>query len=500
MIRYLRMTLTASATLFAAAILTFAGCSKDENTPTPPPDDTTHTQDTNSTIRDTIRPVVFVHGFLEAADAYAVATQLFALNGYAANQLHAFDFVNCINDQAPNVAAMATQLQNRVTGVLQGTGADRVDIVAHGVGVQAVQVYLATLGGTAKVAHVIYAGGLIDPSITVSGDITPAPCKYLTLRSDGNDLLQNGNPDAGALNGAKNTQMTGLDNIQLIATSQPVLEMYRFITGKNPTVLYVPPSKVGGSYEIKGRVIGIFDNTPIAGATVIARKIRTLTGGEIQVMANAQVLTSDADGYFSFTDVVGMDQSLEFLVRKAPDYTDMHIYRQQFRANSAVERVRMIPRSGGIPMVQALNAALKTGTHGITLFHSQNQALVSGRDGIQAKRFDPQFNPIGDPVTVTNAQNCPPATAGALTGSTFLLCLLDYDLNGQDGTGPVGTPALNAYGINSFDLFLNATTTGYQTQYVINTTTIGTLNYKSSGTPGTNNSGFNIVQWEYAKP
>jgi hypothetical protein len=165
-----------------------------------------------------------------------------------------------------------------------------------------------------------------------------------------------------------------------------------------------------------------------------------------------------------------------------------------------VERVRMIPRSGGIPMVQALNASLKTGTHGITLIHSQNQALVSGRDGVLAKRFDPQFNLIGDSVIVTNSQNCPPATAGALTGNTFLLCLLDYDLNGQDGTGPVGTPALNAYGINSFDLFLNATTTGYQTQYVINTTTIGTLNYKSSGTPGTNNSGFNIVQWEYAKP
>jgi hypothetical protein len=172
----------------------------------------------------------------------------------------------------------------------------------------------------------------------------------------------------------------------------------------------------------------------------------------------------------------------------------MHIYRQAWRDNSSTERLRVIPRAGGSSLLTMFSSALRTGTHSIAIVFTQNQVLHHGRDQLLIKRFDAALDPLGDKQVLTPG-NAP--APGAAPKNTTFLCLLDYDLNQQDGTGPIAVGPLNMFAVNSFDLFLDASSTNYQTQYELNNLNIATFNYRSNGASGSNNSGINLIQYEY---
>jgi pimeloyl-ACP methyl ester carboxylesterase len=461
--------------------------------------DTTGTNDTNTIkIDDKIRTTVFVHGTNEAVDVFTELTQRFMLNGYTEARLVAFDFENYYSGSEIDIQKMATQLGSRIEAAITASGESRIDIIAHGSGANVVQYWLVNLDGAAKAAHVIFVGGSYDPSLTAGGDITPGPCKYLTLRSDGKDAAQQGNTQYGSLAGATNEQLAGLDNLQLVSDKSAFEKMYAFLTGASPSEKNMPNSRIGMTYEIKGRVINFIDNTPIGGATVIPIKIRTLTGGDIQRQTGLSPITADANGYFTFSDVVGPEQHLEFMVRvNSQSHYDMHIYRQSWRSNSFTERLRMIPRSGGeSELLNNFSAAVKTGTHAVMMVMTQNRTMQFGRDNVTLRRYNPAFDPIGEASVLTQS-NAPVPGGTAQNGNTWFLTLQDYDMNGQDGTGPIFAAGLNFWGINSYDCFLDASTTNFQTQVDVNGVVLGTFNYRSSGASGSNNSGFDLIQFEY---
>ena len=491
--RFFERSFSLFGVLFIAALISFGGCSDDDSPTKPDPTDTTQT-----TIDDKIRTIVFVHGTNEAADVFTQLTQRFALNGYTEAQLVAFDIEDYYTGSEIDITKMATQLQTVVNTALTGTTGARVDIVAHGSGANAVQHWLVNMGGTAKAAHVVFAGGSYDMALTVSGDITPAPCKYMTIRSDGKDAAQQGNTQYGNLAGATNEVFAGHDNLELLSSEGPFEKMYKFMTGIAPTEKNMPNSRIGMTYEIKGRVINFIDNTPIASAMVIPIKIRTLSGGDIQRQVGGTVITADANGYFTLSDVVGPDQHLEFLVRSGTQgHFDMHIYRQPWRANSHTERLRMVPRSAaGSDPLRAFTAAMRTGDHAVMMVMAQNHTLIHGRDDVTIKRFNPAFEPIGE-VKVLTQSNAPVPGSTAQNGNTWFVSLFDYDGSKSDGTGPIAAPGLNHWGVNSFDCFLDASTTNFQSQISVNGVVLGTFNYKSSGASGGNNAGFNLIQFEY---
>ncbi|MFA6234331.1 MAG: hypothetical protein WC824_09165 [Bacteroidota bacterium] len=496
--RFFRFTLSLSGVLFAFAILTFGGCSS-ETPGDPGPVDTTGNNDTNTVkIDDKIRTIIFVHGTNEAVDVFSELTQRLMLNGYSENQIVALDFESYYTGSEIDIQKMATQLNSWIVSAMTASGETRIDIIAHGSGANVVQHWLVNMGGTVKAAHVIFAGGSYDMSLTVSGDVTPGPCKYQTLRSDGKDAAQQGNTQYGSLSGATNDQLAGLDNLQLVSDKSAFEKMYKFLTGAAPAVTTMPNARIGMTYVIKGRVINFIDNTPIGGATVIPIKIRTLAAGDIQRITGLGTITADANGYFTFSDEIGPEQHLEFLVRTGTQsHYDMHIYRQPWRSHSITERLRMIPRSGGgSDILNNFSAAVKTGNHAVMMVMTQNRTMQFGRDDVKMRRYNPAFDPIGE-VSVLTQSNAPVPGGTAENGNTWFLTLQDYDLNGQDGTGPINAAALNLWGINSFDCFLDANTTNFQTQAEVNGVVLGTFNYRSSGASGGNNAGFNLIQFEY---
>ena len=497
--RFFKHSLAVFGLFFVVALLTLGGCSSEDSPTDPNPADTTGNHDTNTvTIDDKVRTIIFVHGTNEAADVFTQLVQRFALNGYTEAQLVAIDLQEYYTGTDIDIAKMATQLQTAVNAALGGNATARVDVIAHGSGANAVQHWLVNMAGTEKAAHVVFVGAQLDMSLTASGDITPAPCKYLTIRSDGADAAQNGNAQYGSLTGATNEQYAGLDNLQLLAESAPFQRMFSFLTGTAATEKNMPNSRIGMTYEIKARVIDFIDNTPIAGATVVPMKIRVLSSGEIQRQSTTTVLTSDANGEVTFSDVVGPDQYVELWVRTGTQaYYDMHIYRQPWRANSHTERLRVIPRSAtGSDPLRAFAGAVRNGTHAIMMLMTQNRTLQFGRDDITVKRFNSAYEPLGE-VKVLTQGNAPVPGGTAQDGNTWLLSMFDYDGNGSDGTGPISAPGLNMWGVNSFDCFLDAATTNNQTQFELNGAVLGVFNYRSSNQSGGNNAGINIVQFEY---
>jgi hypothetical protein len=231
---------------------------------------------------------------------------------------------------------------------------------------------------------------------------------------------------------------------------------------------------------------------------VIPIAIRTLSSGEIQRQTGTQTFTTDADGSFSYDVIFGPDQHTEFLIRSVTgQHFDMHIYFQAWRADAHTVRLRMAPRSpSGSQLLTEFSTALRTGDHANFFVYTQNQALKFGEDDLSLKRYNPAYELMSE-VSVLTAGNAPAAGTGGQAGNTFLLALLDYDSNQQDGTGPIQTPGLNMYGINSFDAYFVGKPANHQTHIVLNGRMVGVQNFASNGGLGANNGGFSMVQFEY---
>ncbi len=464
--------------LFVALILLAPGCSKDDSTPVTPPDDPV---DTTGRVLDKIRPVVFVHGALEAADSWVVLYQWFILNGYKSSELHAFDFVGGMTTLTPDIPSLAATLKTQVEGVIANTGADRVDIVAHGVAAKVVQHYITKLDGVGKVAHVAFCGGVIDAGLTLDGTLTPKPLKFLTLRSDGADAVQGGNAGAGTMTGATNKQLAGLDHHQLISQYAPFAEIFAFFSGASPKSRVFPNYRVGVTYEMKFKVVDFFDNTPVPDANI---RYIWLLRGTAERQVPARTFTSDANGDFAVSDLLA-NYDLEIWI-SAPNHYDMHIHRQPWRANSPYERLRMIPITGGSPWLQAFRSGLQVdpGT-AVAIVHTQNQALVKGRDEATM-----------DDIDILTAGNAPTG-AGTTGGNTRFLCLSDYDHNGQSGTGPVSIPTMNTFGVNSFDYFMDAGIAMQTSRAVVNNKIMQFIHWRSGDLVQEKLKGIVLLQFEY---
>jgi pimeloyl-ACP methyl ester carboxylesterase len=490
-----RTAVCALAVLFA--LLAAPGCSKDDPVTPPPP--------TDNTVKEKIRPIVFVHGFLEAADAFSPMSGLFTLNSYTDAQVNAFDFEGCITGNTADVAKMTEQLKSKIAAVIAATGTDRVDIVAHGIGVQAVQQYLAKQNGVGSVAHVAFLGGIIDATQTVDGSLTPAPCKFITFRSNGQDATQGGDAAKGTLQGADNRQIAGLDHQQLLASSDVFTAIHTFFTGQDPAIKKLPATANLTGYTLKLRVINFFDNTPVPGANV--RFIWLMKGrAERQSNAKRPDYLTDAQGYVTVVDTVNPFFDLEIYVffktsQQQQQYQDMHIYRQPWRASSTCERLRVMPKTGGSTFAQAIYQGIATSAlHSIVILHAPFQALYSGRDQASIDAYDMNTPPdyyAQKSVDLINAATAPPPGSSAQGSNTSMLFAFDMYSDKSDAPGPIPVAALNAYLINSYDVFLNATTVSANYGILkLNAKSLAFRCYRTAGASA-NTGGFNLVQFDY---
>jgi pimeloyl-ACP methyl ester carboxylesterase len=486
----IRRTLSRTALCAAAIVvlmLSWQGCSKDDattNNPVTPQD----------SVSDKARPVVFAHGFLEAADAWMPASILFVLNKFSGDSLFAIDFEKYITSTGVDVSLMASQLSTQIASIITLTGADRVDIVAHGIGAQAVQYYLTKMDGTKKVAHVAFLGGIFDPALTLDGKLTPGPVKYLAVRSNGQDATQNGDPAKGTLDGAVNEQYPDLDHQQLLTSGDAFARIFKFFTAKDASVKNIPAGANLSYYSIKGRVISFADNTPIANAELRFIYLKKGTSDR-QSVTPSRIVRSDVNGYFTFTDQLNPYFDIE-ISDTATGYHDSHVYRQPWRHDTYFERIRMFPKSGVNSTAYLQNIMSNftfTNASSAAIIHTPYRAIYSGRNQATL-RVD-----IGEAtdriIDLVNPQTAPAPGAAGGGSNTFLMFIHDAGSNQSDGSGP--TTGLSAFGLSSFDVFIYALSTlNYQSMGTLDGKTLYFKNWRSLGT-STNNRGASFLQFDY---
>ncbi|MEV6167380.1 alpha/beta fold hydrolase [Streptomyces sp. NPDC051954] len=166
-------------------------------------------------------PVVFVHGLSSSSSSWDEWAGYFEADGYTSAELDAWSY-----SWSQSNATTAQQLATEIRNVLARTGATKVDIVTHSMGVLSSRYYLKNLGGTAYVDDFVSVAGTNHGTSTAawcawlytscaemntgssfltslnSGDETPGSVAYASYWSNCDEAL---NPDSTALlSGATN--------------------------------------------------------------------------------------------------------------------------------------------------------------------------------------------------------------------------------------------------------------------------------------------------------
>jgi pimeloyl-ACP methyl ester carboxylesterase len=334
-------------------------------------------------------PILFVHGAGDDATVWYTVFWRFETNGYDPHRLFTIDFTNPVPARPedygkphPGRSTMAEQLIElaaKIDEVKRITGEDKLVLVAHSRGGNAVRNYIKNTNGVSSISTAVLCASLNhgifasdDPEQLLSEsnasgyflrqvnhgptEATPG-VRFLTLRSDTNDrwvqpLLPPSHPAAGGrtdapsgigydspeLTGANNIVLPGLDHKEVARHPTAFREMYRFITGKDPERLGVMPEV---QPVLDGKVTGLTadlpTNLPVAGAEIDIFEISTETGVRLG-QAPVHHRTTGADGRWGpFT--ANPQAHYEFVLT-VPGYPVQHIYRTPFPRSSAILNLR----------------------------------------------------------------------------------------------------------------------------------------------------------------
>ncbi len=324
-------------------------------------------------------PILFIHGNGDHSALWTTTLWRFESNGFPRDRMAALDLENPLARDDDGVAqplrsSSAEFLQataRAITALRRRTGADRVALVGNSRGGYPIRNHVLHNNGAAEVSHAVLCGtpnhGVWDsadwrPNSEFNGrsaflrklnggstDVAEGTA-FLTLRSDANDLYAQpdgryigrpGTPtgvDAAGpeLRGATNLVLPGVDHRETAYSPRAFREMYRLITGAEPSTLAILPE---GRPVLNGRVTGtpggVQNNKPLPGATV---EVHRVDAAGVRMGPPILKRLTRGDGIWGPV-TVGPDWHLEIVV-SAQDYPTTHFYRQPFPRSSNLVHLR----------------------------------------------------------------------------------------------------------------------------------------------------------------
>jgi len=204
---------------------------------------------------DSKQPIVFIHGTFGSATEISKTALRFGSNGYCQDRFVAVEYNSLGGSPGEQLAALVDE-------VLERTGFEQVDLIAHSQGTGHACTYLGNEVNRAKVARYI----------NVSGGCAGAGIPTLSLSST-NDLNAP-EPSHAAGDNVTQVTLTEEDHVALAGSELAFVEMYRFLMEEEPE--YTTVQCGSETVVLDGKAVTFADNEPNAGAILDVFEVDTL--------------------------------------------------------------------------------------------------------------------------------------------------------------------------------------------------------------------------------
>ncbi|TDB98840.1 alpha/beta hydrolase [Actinomadura sp. 7K534] len=263
------------------------------------------------------RPVVFVHGFSGSAGQFETQARRLASNGYPEQFIEGHEYDSTFT--VTTVEQVYASLDDRIARLLDRTGADRVDLLAHSLGTALMQSYLrSSPARAATVAHYVNLDGAV-------ADAQPGGVPTLAVWGEGSTERQVG--------GAANVYFSDQSHTQVVTSPETFARFFEFFNGRAPATSWIVPQ---ASISLSGRAVHFPTNVGAAGARLEIYRVNPYTGSRL---TSRPLAAYDLTGDGSWGPFEGRgDAHYEFAV-VWDESSVHHLYFQPFRRSDRLVRL-----------------------------------------------------------------------------------------------------------------------------------------------------------------
>jgi pimeloyl-ACP methyl ester carboxylesterase len=330
-----------------------------------------------------LRPVVFVHGFLASGDTWANAVHYFQQAGYCANRMYAFDW----NSVGGNGKRNDSLLHQFITQVLSATGASQIDLVGHSAGGGLGRNYLKDSLHAKNIAHYVHIG-----SRKWTGSYTWFPnSKCLNIFSSGDRVAGN---TAGAVEGAINLALEEQDHYQVATSDTSIKEMLQFFSGKQIPTKSSPESR---KVVLSGRAFILGENLAMGDAEINIYAIQKKNGQRKKADQPIRLKTDQAGAWGPVTLSAGIPYEMELIPAGANKRIISYFF-PRFDFSNPLVYLRGFPEDGRMTFLLGKIPAIET--QSTLVVYSAAQAMVGGRDSVTVNGL-PICSPTLTPASKT---------------------------------------------------------------------------------------------------
>ena len=373
------------------------------------------------------RPILFIHGSTSAGDSFAHPAQLFASNGYCALRIRAVDY-DAISGEDPiaGYPAVEAQITRGIDELIDLTGADKIDLVAHAQGAIHGARYVAAHPD--KIAHYVHlAGGQLSAN--------PGNVQTLCLSSVGD------RPVTCATTKNKTFDDPTLDHFAVCSSREAFREMYTFLNDEAPKYETV---QCGDPVVIEGRAVSFGDNERMTGGKIEVYALGAEPRTRVEPLTTLEV--REDGGVGPWTVQRGVAYEFKLLTRNGDGRATRYAYFRPWMRSDRLLRFTFESRN---PSSLATSSMANLSDHTAALWvrrrqgaflHGRDKLLVNGYDAINEEDAKLRASILG--LYVLDQDGDQRSSGGAILRETFVSgtdvylptdqpAFIDVDLNGQ---------------------------------------------------------------------
>ena len=330
-----------------------------------------------------LRPLVFVHGFLASGDTWANAVHYFQQAGYCANRIYAFDW----NSVGGNGKRNDSLLHQFIEQILTQTGASQVDLVGHSAGGGLGRNYLKDSLHAKYIAHYVHIG---SRKWTSAYPWFPNK-RCMNIFSSGDKVAAN---TAGLVEGAFNLALEEQDHYQVATSDTSIKSMLQFFTGKQ---MFLPSIKPGRKVTLSGKALILGDNIAMSDAVINIYPINKKNGQRKQSDQPIRLQTDQVGAWGPVTLRAGIPYEMELMPAGANKRIISYFF-PSFDYSNPLVYLRGFPEDGRMTFLLGKIPAVET--QSTLVVYSAAQAMVGGRDSVTVNGL-PICSPTLTPASKT---------------------------------------------------------------------------------------------------